>query len=123
VTDQRTGDLFAAKPLGKDEQSKAEKRRDIGIERSGAHADLKNVGMWRVYAAGMIRDFGREYGKAFLIEDVLPYARNLNLPDPPDGRAWGAATQLAKRNGFIRSCGARRAKSSNMSPKVLWIAI
>ena len=101
----------------------AEARRDLGIERVGNRADRVEPA-WRERAAGLIRQFSNERacGQPFLIEDVVPFARSAGLPDPPDGRAWGSAVQSAKRRGYIVSCGFRRARTSNLSPKVLWRA-
>jgi hypothetical protein len=56
-----------------------------------------------------------------LAENVRNWASD-KLPDPPDGRAWGAVMQRARRAGYIRKVGYREAQSSNLSPKVLWSA-
>lgn len=96
----------------------AERRRDVGIERAGDHADREHA-EWRDRAATLIGEYAECHGR-FLIEDVVPFARAQGLPDPPDGRAWGAAAQRARRVGLIRSCGYAPARSSNLSPKVQW---
>lgn len=118
----KTLDLFdrpVARLLGARPRRHAIKRRDLGIERAGEHADLEAKD-WRKRAAEIIRQFAAEIRAPFLTEDVLPYARAAGLPDPPDARAWGAAAQTARRLGYITAVGTRKAKTSNMSPKVLW---
>ena len=95
--------------------------RDLGIQRSGDHAEMDSP-EWIQRAAMMIRIYSASHAK-FLIEDVVGFASEQGLPSPPDGRAWGAAARRAKSKGYIRSCGYRAAKSSNLSPKVLWEAI
>lgn len=95
-------------------------KRDIGIERAGEHAEVESPS-WITRAASFIADFAVDYAKPFLIEDVIPFALARGLPAPPDGRAWGAAAQRARRDGFIRRAGYAPAKTSNLSPKVQWI--
>lgn len=96
-------------------------RRDDGIERAGDHADREHL-EWRERAATLLEAYADKQvrGKPFLIEDATQFAYDAGLPVPPDGRAWGAAVRLAKSKGFIVACGYRAAKSSNLSPKVLW---
>jgi hypothetical protein len=96
----------------------AEIKRDIGIERAGDHADREHEA-WRDSAARLINAYACTHGD-FLVEDAAEYAYARSLPLPPDGRAWGAAVRLAKSRGYIVACGYRAAKSSNLSPKVLW---
>ena len=96
-------------------------RRDDGIERAGDHADREHE-EWRVTAAKLLETYAefQVRGKPFLIEDATTFAYGSGLPQPPDGRAWGAAARLAKSKGYIVACGYAPAKSSNLSPKVLW---
>ena len=75
-------------------RSKAEHRRDVGMERAGDHADRKTYN-WKDRAAALIGQYASFHGSGheFLIEDVVSWDSRLRLqlPDPPDGRAWGAA--------------------------------
>ena len=57
-------------------------------------------------------------GDCFLAEEVRNFATGLDLP--PDGRAWGVVFRSAAREGLIVKAGYAPAKSSNLSPKVLW---
>lgn len=120
---KRTLELFPRAPTvprARPTRAAAAVTRDMGIERAGDHADRERE-LWREEAANLIHAFARDVRKPFLIEDVRPYAAERGLGDPPDARAWGAATMLAKRSGAIVSCGFREARTSNLSPKVLWV--
>lgn len=97
---------------------RAEHQRDSGIKRAGDHADQVEPA-WKDRAAEMIREYAL-INDRFLIEDVLHYARQRWLTEPPDARAWGAATKRAKALGYIEACGYAPANTSNRSPKVLW---
>lgn len=89
-------------------------RARIGIRRARDHAESATPG-WTEGAARAIRDYAAR-GAAFLIEDVT-------YTPPPDGRAWGAATRLAVKRGWIKKVGYAPANSSNKSPKCLWSAV
>ena len=97
---------------------RAEHQRDSGIKRAGDHADQQEPD-WKDRAAQIIADYAAIHGR-FLIEEVLPYAALRGLPEPPDARAWGAATKRAKALGYIKACGYAPANMSNRSPKILW---
>ena len=56
----------------------------------------------------------------WLLEDARRAYEDAGLPPPGDGRWWGEVSNRLKREGRIESCGFGRAKSSNLSPKVLW---
>lgn len=56
--------------------------------------------------------------RGFTTEDVRAAATT--VPPAPDGRAWGAVAQRAKREGVVIPCGWRLVQSSNGSPKTLW---
>ena len=91
-------------------------RRDLGIERAARGAGDP----WTEHAASLIDAYAQQH-LPFLIEDVAAWAYENHYASPPaDGRAWGAAARLAVRRGHIRQCGYRKAKTSNLSPKVLW---
>lgn len=97
-------------------------RRDDGIERVSMKADLLQEG-WtdRAYAALTI--FCAKAKEPFIAEDVREWAEGLGLISAPhDSRAWGQVIQRAARSDLIRKIGYAPAKSSNLSPKVLWEA-
>ncbi len=97
-------------------------RRDDGIERVSMKADLLQDG-WtdRAYAALSI--YCAKAREPFIAEEVREWAEGLNLITPPhDARAWGQVIRRAARERKIRKCGYKPAKSSNLSPKVLWAA-
>lgn len=99
----------------------ARARRDDGITRAIDHAEAARQG-WKKRAHGYLLEFltTRRLGDTFLAEDVRQFAAGLDAP--PDGRAWGWVFQDASRRGFIVKAGYAPAKSSNLSPKVLWAA-
>lgn len=97
-------------------------RRDDGIERVAMKADLLDEG-WtdRAYAALTI--YCAKAKDPFITEDVRAWAEGLGLISAPhDSRAWGAVMQKASRKGLVTKVGYAPAKSSNLSPKVLWAA-
>lgn len=90
-------------------------RRDDGIQRAADHAD----DAWRERAIGYVRLHAAVHAE-FLAEDVRAVAEHDGLPPPPDGRAWGSVMQTAARRGIVKRVGYAPARSSNLSPKVLW---
>ena len=97
-------------------------RRDLAIERVATKADEVEPG-WsdRAYAALTI--FCAKSKEPFIAEDVRAWAEGLGLISAPhDARAWGAVMQKACRRGLVSKVGFAPAKSSNLSPKVLWEA-
>lgn len=96
--------------------------RDRGLasaEAAGRHAGDD----WLTQAVECIRVFARRRGDVpFAIEDAIKWACNdpRKISDPPDGRAWGCATQKAKRLGIIVAVGFVATRSSNGAPKVSW---
>jgi hypothetical protein len=94
----------------------AAQRRDKGIHDSAGHAG----GEWVDDALTYVEAFTRHTDGPFLGEQVREWAEARGLAAPPDGRAWGAVMQAAKRRHLLRSCGYAPARSSNLSPKVLW---
>lgn len=91
-------------------------RRDRGIQSSGDHAGS----VWKRRATGYLLEYLAAHREPFLAEDVREFAAQLE--SPPDGRAWGSVFQEAARRGLIVKVGYAPAKSSNLSPKVLWRA-
>jgi hypothetical protein len=100
----------------------ASERRDLGIETAHANAEDKTPGWTDRALAYVVRFLEGRGDRTFLTEDVRAFAESCGLAYPPDGRAWGAVTQKASRRGIIDKVGYAPAKSSNLSPKVLWRA-
>lgn len=103
----------------------ARARRDHGIQQAGDHAGER----WRKSARGYLLEYIARHprsqfpdGVTFLAEDIREYAEAHGFDRPPDGRAWGVVFQSAAREGLIRKAGYAPARSSNLSPKVLWAA-
>lgn len=96
----------------------ARARRDDGIERAYEHAGSR----WARLARGFLLEYLSIHRERFLAESVREFAEIRGLEDPPDGRAWGGVFRSAAHHNLIRSVGYAPAKSSNMSPKVLWEA-
>jgi hypothetical protein len=100
--------------------AEAKKRRDSGIWQAVERAD-REVDNWSADALGLTQRFAVQHAhRPFLTEEVREWARLHGLPQPPDGRAWGAVMQRAARAGYIMQMGYAKARSSNLSPKVLW---
>lgn len=94
-------------------------RRDDGIERAADHAGQA----WQRSARGYLLEFlaiRLKRHDQFLAEDVREFAEKRGITDPPDGRAWGHVLRSAARENIIRKVGYAPARSSNLSPKVLW---
>jgi hypothetical protein len=91
-------------------------RRDDGIARAAEHSGV----LWQDMALDAVRQYAASH-EQFLTEDARIDARqSLALPEPTDGRAWGAVMQRARREKIIERIGYKPAKSSNLSPKPLW---
>lgn len=96
-------------------------RRDLGIARAKQKAEREYDG-WTLAAAEYLRDYaGRTFGEPFLLEDAREASR-FRVAQPTNQKAWGAAVQLAHRQGWIQKAGYAPARSSNGSPKCLWRA-
>ena len=95
-------------------------RRDIGIHRAVEKADRDDSGWsWRAYYA--LLKYATTHDNKFLAEDVREWAEHHGHIDPPENaRAWGAVMQRGVRRKIIEKVGYAPAKSSNLSPKVLW---
>lgn len=93
-------------------------RRDIGIQRATDHADQEHP-RWADAAFDVLKSAVAIREQPFLAEDAIE-AIGHAVPEPPDGRAWGGVFQRAARAGVIRKVGYAPARSSNLSPKVLW---
>lgn len=98
------------------DRAKAAARRDEGIERVSRKAGHD----WNEAALDRLRQFIAGRVDPFLAEDVVYYAEAVGFRKPHDARAWGAVMQSAARRGLIVRIGYAKAKTSNLSPKVLW---
>jgi len=99
----------------------AEEAAETGMLLAAAHAD-REIGNWSEEALNFFRLYSTIKPDGFLTEDARAWAEKIGLPPPPDGRAWGYIARRASREGFVRSAGYEKARSSNNSPKVLWRA-
>ncbi len=99
----------------------AEARRETGMSRAVEHADEVH-GDWSDMAMEMLREYADAMeDRPFMAEQVRNWARTYpGWIDPPDKRAWGAVFTRAAKAGHIVKLGYAPAKSSNLSPKVLW---
>lgn len=100
---------------------RARARRDDGIERAVDHAEAVRAG-WKKRARGYLLEYIAMHGRdaEFLAEAVREWAEVRGMDAPPDARAWGHVFIAAKREKVIKGVGVERAKSSNLSYKVLW---
>lgn len=114
-------DLFDPPPeRGLPSAKDARDRRDEGIDRVSGKADRLHEG-WKLEAFAYLESYVRRLrGVAFLSEEFAAWAQVEGLSAPHDGRAYGAVVQMGMRRGVIVQCGFRRARTSNLSPKVLW---
>lgn len=98
---------------------------NVGIQRAAERAERTEPG-WVDRAAEAVRDYALNslagINGEFTIDEARPWiAANTRLADPPDGRAWGAATRRALKLGYIVATdGYAPAASSNGSPKRLY---
>lgn len=107
----------------------ARTRRDTGIARAIAHAD-RVTPSWADNAYQFLLWFVFNARESFLTEQVVRASLDAQFPPPPDARAWGGVIRRAYNAGIIRKClnhdGTIRyapATTSNLSPKVLWVAV
>jgi hypothetical protein len=103
-------------------RSTAEHRRDVGMQRSLFSANRKTNG-WSDAARAVLENYIVKHPRqSFIGEDVVEYAKAM-IDSPPDGRAWGGVFCKAAADGLIKRTGEyRKARSSNLSPKPVWVA-
>lgn len=101
-------------------RNEAAARRDDGIERVSMKADLLDEG-WTERAYCALSLYCLKFHAPFIAEEVREWAEGEGLISPPhDSRAWGHIMRKAAKDKRIRKVGYKAAKSSNLSPKVLW---
>ncbi len=77
----------------------ARARGEDMAERAGAAAD-RAVERWCANAAEKLRTFARAQGGVWTVE-MARSVLDSELPRPPDLRAWGKVTTMAKAAGYI----------------------
>lgn len=104
------------------DHKQAQESAAIGIERSAANANRTHSG-WVEEASEALGWAATQFDRG--VEFTVEQLRQLcsQLPEPPDLRSWGAATQKATKRGYIVKTGNfALAASSNNSPKPLYQA-
>jgi hypothetical protein len=91
---------------------------DEGASKAAAHADRVHEG-WSAIANAALARYGAVLGE-FMTEDIRDAA--VEVPDPPDARAWGAVIKVARKLGRIEFVRYASQKSANChgSPKAVW---
>ena len=98
----------------------ARQRRDVGIAQSVEKADSDSPEWSTAAYLGVIK-YVAEHKQPFLVEDLREWCESNGHTIPPEnGRAWGAVVRHAAKTGVISKSGYGLARSSNLSPKVLW---
>jgi hypothetical protein len=98
----------------------AQEAAELGIKRAADHAEREGSGWVEEAAEALGWAATQHLGPEFTIEQLRQLTTQ--LPDPPDLRAWGAATQRAARLGYIvKTSNFALAASSNNSPKPLYV--
>jgi hypothetical protein len=89
-----------------------------GASKAAAHAERVAPG-WNQQASTALARYGAALGE-FMTEDVRGLA--VEVPDPPDVRAWGAVIKDAKKAGLIRfeRYAAQKATNCHGSLKAVW---
>lgn len=99
--------------------------RDTGIKRAVDHANRVTPD-WQAQAFGLFAEYCKlNKGKTFMTEDARWFAEERGLPAPPDKRAWGGITTMARSAKLIRGNGYAPQKSVNAhcAPKTVWVAL
>jgi hypothetical protein len=95
-------------------------RRDTSISLSVEKADRDHSG-WSKRAYIALLKYLVKHREPFLVESMREWAEQNNYIDAPEnGRAWGSVVRHAVKRGVIGHAGYGLAKSSNLSPKVMW---
>lgn len=94
----------------------ARARGEAGAAAAARRAEEATGTAWTQTAAALIAEYARRNAGVFLIESARFWAAS-RVPAPPDQRAWGSATKVAVRRGWIIPAGFAPARSSNGSPR------
>jgi hypothetical protein len=85
--------------------------RNDGIAKASAHADAVHDG-WHVEAmmaflerARGLSPNARLFGATFTMSEIVNIIAHERLPEPPDGRAWGAVAIALRRAKLIMPTG------------------
>lgn len=98
----------------------AQHKRDTGIALSVDKAN-RDVSGWSRRAYIALLCYLVKHKEPFLVESMREWLEKNNLIDEPEnGRAWGNVVRHAVKQGVICHAGYGLAKSSNLSPKVMW---
>jgi hypothetical protein len=108
-------------------QPEAEALRDIGMALSEQKANRDSDG-WTERAMLCVARWCHanwdDPDRKFLIEEVRDWGEHWGFIDAPENaRAWGAVARRCAKEGIIRKAGYLPARSSNLSPKVAWMAV
>ncbi len=93
--------------------AEAAARRDRGILAASSRDDG-----WRDEALQFAERFIKR--KPFFLTEELVASSKLEIPQPKDGRAWGAIVRRLASERRIAQAGVRRARTSNLSLKPYW---
>lgn len=96
-------------------------RRDEAIEAGLAHADRVKA-EWRKWAYDYMKGLIAIHSVSqFLAEDLIERSEQEAVWTPsPDKRAWGGIFRALARDKIIAKVGYAAARTSNLSPHVLW---
>lgn len=98
----------------------AQQLADDGMMRAADHADAVEEG-WSERAYSMLLDYAAEHYE-FMGEDVRSWAHSAGLPQPPDGRAWGAVVLRASKAKLIIVDRYRKTRipPAHATPRAVW---
>jgi CBS domain-containing protein len=98
----------------------AQEMADEGMSRAADHAESVNPG-WNEQAFSMLLTYAETHFE-FMTEDVRVWAHTKGLPQPPDGRAWGAVTQRAVRARLLVRDRYRKTRipPAHATPRPVW---
>lgn len=99
-------------------KEEASAQLSLGLER----VSRSSGPIWQMLALGYLKEYVARHSAPFLAENVREWAEARGLGAPTNGKAWGPVMQNARRAGIICAAGYAPAKSSHLSPKVLWRA-
>ncbi|HRC61612.1 MAG TPA: hypothetical protein PLX85_00125 [Dehalococcoidia bacterium] len=120
-------DAFGPPPTPR--RREARLKRDLGMIRAELSQERASHD-WNLQAAMYLREYARRIaqGQPFKIEDAREASAS-RVPVPKNQKSWGPAVMFAARQKWIKRAEGPdgrpmydRARSSNLSPKPLWVA-